>query len=81
MSIGPPGDQTEKTTAMALGSQEEFPFGEGENRGHFGTTERNLLTVRISIYRRFFRKGIRITPDTTDNLFAHAGTRVDRNPI
>jgi cell division protein FtsZ len=53
--------RSEKTAAMALASQEEFPFGEGENRGHFGSTERNLFDDQDLDLPTFFRKGIRIS--------------------
>lgn len=53
--------KSEKTAAMALASQEEFPFGEGENRGHFGPTERNLFDGQDLDLPTFFRQGIRIS--------------------
>jgi cell division protein FtsZ len=53
--------QLEKTAAMALASQDEFPFREGENRGHFGPTERNLFDGQDLDLPTFFRKGIRIS--------------------
>ncbi len=58
---GPRAAKSEKTAAMALASQEEFPFGEGENRGHFGPTERNLFDGQDLDLPTFFRKGIRIS--------------------
>jgi cell division protein FtsZ len=58
---GPRAVKPEKTAAMALASQDEFPFGEGENRGHFGPTERNLFDGQDLDLPTFFRKGIRIS--------------------
>ena len=57
----PRATKPEKTAAMALASQDEFPFGEGENRGHFGPTERNLFDGQDLDLPTFFRKGIRIS--------------------
>jgi len=58
---GPRATKPEKTAAMALASQDEFPFGNGENRGHFGPTERNLFDGQDLDLPTFFRKGIRIS--------------------
>lgn len=58
---GVPATKSEKTAAMALASQDEFPFREGENRGHFGLTERNLFDGQDLDLPTFFRKGIRIS--------------------
>ncbi|RKX35514.1 MAG: cell division protein FtsZ [Verrucomicrobia bacterium] len=56
-----PAPKSVKTAAMALASQDEFPFREGENRGHFGPTDRNLFDGQDLDLPTFFRKGIRIT--------------------
>jgi len=50
----------ERTSVPALSSQDEFSFGDGENRGHFGSTDRNLFDGQDLDLPTFFRKGIRI---------------------
>lgn len=49
------------TEPMALASQDEFAFGEGENRGRFGATERNLFDGQDLDIPTFFRRGVRIS--------------------
>jgi cell division protein FtsZ len=50
-----------KMDAMALASQDEFSFGDAENRGHFGSTERRLFDGQDLDLPTFLRKGIRIS--------------------
>ncbi len=49
------------TESLALASQDEFAFGEGENRGRFGSTERNLFDGQDLDLPTFFRQGVRIS--------------------
>jgi cell division protein FtsZ len=58
---GSRANRSEKTAPLALASQDEFPFGEGEHRGHFGPTERNLFDGQDLDLPTFFRKGVRIS--------------------
>lgn len=49
------------TQPLALASQDEFAFGEGENRGRFDSTERNLFDGQDLDIPTFYRRGIRIS--------------------
>ncbi|MEZ5276408.1 MAG: cell division protein FtsZ [Opitutaceae bacterium] len=58
-SVGPAIEAT--AVAAVSVAQDEFAFGEGENRGRFGATERNLFDGDDLDLPTFFRKGIRIS--------------------
>ena len=50
----------EPTVVPVPVAQDEFSFGEGENRGQFGATDRNLFDGQDLDLPTFFRQGIRI---------------------
>ena len=56
-----PGSAEAKNVDAAKVAQEEFGFGEGESRGHFEKTDRNLFDGHDLDVPTYLRKGIKIS--------------------